>query len=96
MTQLQMWDFIIGFFLPIAIAAVQRTGWPDAARATAGFFCCLVVGFISTYLSGQFSLLNLSTSILIILVTAITTYKGLWQKTGVAGYVEGLANRGGK
>ena len=88
MTNLQMWSLIVGAILPPFIAIVQQSGWQLWVRAVVTLVICIVVGAITTYLSGMFDPQDLITSILTILIAAIATYKGFWQPTGIAPGIE--------
>jgi NO-binding membrane sensor protein with MHYT domain len=52
------------------------------------FAVCVVAGFGTVWLAGKFNTADIVSSILIVLVTALSTYKGLWKPTGIAGKVE--------
>lgn len=91
MSEVELWAAIVGFFLPVVIAAIQKAQWDDARKAWVAFGSCLVTGFGTAYFGGQLDLQNLdkvALDILIVFGAAITFYKGFWQKTGIAGAVE--------
>lgn len=85
-----MWAGIVGFFLPHLIAVVQQPGWSSGLRSVITFLACLVaaVGTVLIQL-GHWDWQDWISSSLLILVTAIATYKGLWKPTGIAPAVEG-------
>ena len=85
---LVLWAAIIGFFLPLGIAVIQKKAWPSQAKAGVAFVICLIVAAIEVYLKGQIDTTDYVTAALVILVSSITFYKGFWVPTGVAPTIE--------
>lgn len=81
MSNLEMWSLIVGFLLPPALAIVQQSKWPDSVRAIVAFIACAVAGAVTAYLQGDLNLERWVESALVVLVTAIATYKGFWKPT---------------
>lgn len=88
MTTLEMWSLLVGFFLPLAISAIQRASWSNPVRAAVAFGVCVLAGLGTVWLAGNFSTKNIVSSVLLVLVTALATYKGLWKPSGVAPAIE--------
>ncbi len=86
------WSGIVGFFLPLLIAAIFRLTWPQTLRAVVSFIICLIAGMGTAYFSGSFSLTNLGLSIGVVLVTAWSSFSRLWNKTGVTDAIEKVTN----
>lgn len=88
MTDAQMWALLVGFAAPLLVAVVQRPGWSEGLRAlvTAGF--SVVAGTGTVWLTGSMDGRSVISSILLVLVTSIAAYKGLWKPTGVAPKIE--------
>lgn len=84
----QSWQLIVGFFLPLLVAAVVQTRWPPWAKAWGAFLACLVVALGTTYFAGQISQADVIGSVLTVFVVSISTYRGLWHPTGIAGAIE--------
>lgn len=84
-TDPELWNLIIGFLLPIAIAFVVEEAWDNRTKALIAFVISLAVGFGTTYLTGQLDPAHLVRSILVVFVTAISTYKMFWQNIGLKG-----------
>lgn len=95
MSNLAMWSLIVGFFTPIVVAVIQQPKWSSGARAVITFLFCIITGGVTTALQGALTGERLVSSVLLILVTAITTYKGLWQPTGAAPALERATTPGG-
>lgn len=83
----EMWSMIVGFFLPIGIAVVQKEKWSVEVRTILSFVLCLLAGMGTVYFTGGWKEGSVS-ALLLVLVTSISTYKGLWQPSGIAGKIE--------
>ena len=90
-SNLVMWGLIVGFFMPPLLAIVQQPGWSQPMRSIVMFAASLFAGVGTVYFNGGFDLSEpdrVVTTILVVMVTAISTYKGLWQATGIAPKIE--------
>ena len=94
MSNLVMWNLIVGFLVPNLIAIVQQPKWSARARAIFTSVACIIFGGLTAYFNGQFNLGDIVGSILTMGVAAITFYKGLWQPTGVAPKIEQATSPG--
>lgn len=95
MSNSAMWALIVGFFLPLAIAVVQRETWSTAVRAVVGFLACLVASTGTVLIQlGSWDWHDWIQSSLLIVVTSVSTYEGFWKKTGTAPAVEKATNPG--
>jgi len=90
-----MWAGIVGFFLPVLLAIVQQPGWSQPLRAIVMFVASILAAIGTVYFtdSEAFTRDRLITTVLVVMVTAIATYKGLWQPTTVAPKVEAATSR---
>lgn len=87
MTNADMWASLVGFFLPLFIAIIQKEQWTPSIKAAIAFIACLVAAAGATYFTGGFTDDYVRTA-LVVFVAAVTAYKGLWQPTGVADVIE--------
>lgn len=89
MSNAAMWALIVGFFLPHVIAVVQQPGWSAGLRSFVMFLACMgaAIGTVLIQL-GHWNWHDWVSSTLLILVTTIATYKGLWKPTGVSSTIE--------
>lgn len=86
---LMMLSAIVGFISPPLIAMVQQPEWSKRARSFVTFGFSAVVGTLTIWLSGNYwTVPEVVTTILIVLVTSITVYKGLWKPSGVTEAIE--------
>jgi len=87
-SNLMMWAVVVGFFMPILLAIVQQPGWSDPVRSIVMFVASIIAGAGTVYFEGKWDTTNLVTTILLVMVTAIATYKGLWKTTTIAPKIE--------
>jgi hypothetical protein len=87
-----MWSLIVGFLLPPVLAIVQQTNWPDQLRAVVAFVACAAAGVGVAYFQGDLTGKRFVTAGLIVLTTALATYKSFWKPTGVAPTIETRTN----
>jgi len=90
----QMWSLVVAFFLPVAIAVIQRQAFSSALRATITFLVSGVAAAGTAYFTDGLTGGNLIHSGLIILVGTIAVYQGLMKPTGIAPAVEAATGGG--
>lgn len=93
MTDLQMWNLVTGFLsATFIIPVIQQPQWSPRVRAVVTFVYCLIVGVVTAYMTGGFDgVHDIRTgvaSVLLMLVTAIASYKGFAQPTRIAPAIE--------
>lgn len=88
MSNLAMWSVVVGFFLPAVIAVIQQPTWSQGVRAAVTFVVALVAGAGTAYFNGDLSGADWVSASLIILVSSIAIYKGLYQPTGIGPKIE--------
>ena len=85
---LGLWSLLVGFFSPLIISVIQQNRWTPRAKSLVAFLFYLVVGAVTAYFSGVFTVTGLATAILVVFVTAANSYKALWKPTGAAPAIE--------
>jgi hypothetical protein len=90
MTNIDMWLLVVGFLMPLIIAVVQQPGWSEPVRALVMAVACILAAVGANYFNGALGIpvAQWAEQILLIAVTAIATYKGFWQPTGIAPAIE--------
>ena len=88
MTDYEMWLLLVGFFLPLAISVIQQQGWSDQLRAIVAFAACAIAGAGTAYFQGDFTGKRIISGILIVAVTALTTYRNFWKPTEISPTIE--------
>jgi hypothetical protein len=90
-----MWALIVGFIsATFVLPVIQQPRWSPGFRAMVTFLYSIVVGLGTVYFTGWPAALNwhqlrpLASVVLLVLVSAIATYKGLAQPTGIAPAIE--------
>lgn len=93
MTDLQMWELVVGFLsATFVLPVIQQPRWSEKVRALVTFLYSVVVGLGTAYLTGAFEgvhdVRTGVSSVLLMLVTAVASYKGFAKPTGVAPAIE--------
>ncbi|WP_203791407.1 hypothetical protein [Paractinoplanes rishiriensis] len=95
MSEVENLSLVVGFLsATFVIPVLQQPGWPAQRRAWVTFAYAVVVGFATTWYLGELELTHvtglrqLATAILMVLVSAIATYKGFTKETGIALRIE--------
>lgn len=88
MSDLEMWTLVVGFFSPVLIGVVQQPKWSNSTRSVVAFGICSLIGAGTAWVQGDLTGHTIVSRILIVLVTAISTYKGFWQPTGIVPSIE--------
>lgn len=90
MTNIVMWSSIVGFFLPPALALVMQPKWTDRVRSSVAFVACAVAGAGTAYFQGDLTGRRFVEAGLVVLVTAMTTFRNFWKTTGVTPRIESV------
>ncbi len=98
MTDLQMWGLVVGFVsATFVLPVIQQPAWSARRRAAVTFGYCVFAGLVTAYLTGSFDgVHNVRagvSAVLFTLITAIASYKGFAQPTGVAPAIEAATSR---
>ena len=92
MSDLEMYSLLLGAFLPLGIAVVQQQHWSDRLRAVVALLICIAADVPLVYFQGDFTGRRLVSSALLVLVTALATYRNFWKPTGTAPAVENVTS----
>jgi hypothetical protein len=87
-TNVGRWSFLVGTFLPLAIAVVNRQRWSSQAKGLMTFAVSTAAAAGTSYFAGELTASDLVTSFLIVLVSATVTYTTFWKPSGIAESVE--------
>lgn len=93
MSNLVMWNLIVGFLMPNLVAILQQPKFTSQVRALITAGAAVMGGFGTAYFTGSFNFEDVVGSILITGVAAITFYKGFWKPTGVATSIENATSK---
>jgi hypothetical protein len=99
MSDLQMWELVVGFVsATFVLPIVQQPQWTARTRAAVTFAYSVVVGAATAYLTGTFTgvhtVRDAVTGVLLMLVAAIATYHGFAKPVGVAPAIESATTWG--
>lgn len=87
-TSIDQWTAIVGIFLPLLIATVNRTMWSSTAKSYGALAVCLAASAIEVVVKGQFDVAHWGANLLTMFTLSITTYYGFWKPTGIAPALE--------
>ncbi len=93
LSNIELWTIVVAFFSPVVLSVINQPGWSEKTKAVVAFLYCLVVGTITAYLTGATTGADVVTTVLIVLVITISTYKGFWKPTGIAPSIEAKTSR---
>lgn len=93
MNDLQMWELIVGFLsATLVLPLIQQPHWTARTRASVTFVYAIVVGLVTAYLTGAFAGVHDFrtgvSAVLLMLITAIASYRGFAKPTGIAPAIE--------
>ncbi len=99
MSDLQMWTLVVGFLsATFVLPVIQQPRWSTRLRAAVTFLYSVVVGLGTAYLTGSFSgvhdVRTGVSAVLFTLITAIASYRGFAQPTGIAPTIEAATSPG--
>ena len=87
--QLEWVNIIIGVLMPLALAVANRHGWDADTKAGFGLVLSFLVAVLATLVQGgPLSIDGIGQALVTVWGTAIVTYKGFWQPTGIAPAIE--------
>lgn len=92
MTDLAMWALLVGFFLPVVLSVLVQTGWDSRVKAFVAFVVCALAGAGTAYFEGDLTGREWVSASLVVLVTALTTYRNFWKPTGISDGIEKRTN----
>ncbi len=89
MSELDMWDAVLGFFMPVVIAFLNQTRWPATMKGLCAFAVCAVAALITVYVRDDgFALTSWVRTLLVVFLTAIATYHFWWKPSTIGPAVE--------
>ncbi len=89
MSETDMWDAVLGFLMPLAVAFLNQTRWPRVIKGLCAFAVCAVTALITVFVrNDDFDLTNWVRTLLVVFVTAIATYHFWWKPSEIAPRVE--------
>lgn len=84
-----MFTVIVGFFLPLLVAVINKSTWPSYVRGVVSFLACLVFSAIDVFfVKNAATPENWARTFITIFFLAIATYHWYWKPTGIAPGIE--------
>lgn len=88
MTDAQMWALIVGFLSPIVIAVVQRPTYGNQVRVLIMVAWSGISGTGTAWLAGEFTGRGITSCVLLVVISAISSYQSIWKPLRVAPVIE--------
>jgi hypothetical protein len=88
LTTVDRWSMLVGVFLPLLIAAVNRQIWPGAVKLVVSALLCIVASAVTVYLTGQWNAHDVVGSLVLVATFSYASYHWAWKPSGVAPAVE--------
>ncbi len=85
---LAQWSAIVAFFVPLAVAVINRTAWIAQYKAVTFFAVSLVAAAGTAYFQGDLTGKRWLDSALLIVAAAAAYYHGLLRPVGVTDALE--------
>lgn len=82
------WDIIAGFFVPLLVSVINQAWWRSSIKAVVAFVVMLVVAIGTAWVNHALDSSHILPTVFYVVSTAIVSYKGLWQHTGVTDAIE--------
>jgi len=87
---IETYQLVIGFFLPVIISTIARPSWPKDLKYWVSFGVVFIVALGDLFFSGKFILTDIPGTILSALAMTIGPYLIFWKPSGLA---EGIEKR---
>ncbi len=88
MSELDMWNIVIGFFMPLVVALINQARWPATIKGLSSFAVCAAAAAVTVYVRGDWGAETWLRTVLVIFLTAIATYRLWWRPSEIAPRVE--------
>lgn len=91
------WGIFAGVFTPILTAFAQRPTWSGPTRTLVGLGISVAIAILTCLADGTFDhTKTLLATVAAVTLVSMTTYKGLWKPSGIAGKVETATTPGAR
>lgn len=78
MTDTAMWAVVVGFVSPLVLKFLIAAKWRPWVKSAVAFLFSAIIGTLTALLTGAFEGLGIPSTILLVLVVSIASYKGFW------------------
>lgn len=83
MDNLESLNLIIGTLSPVLISYINRPWWDARVKVFVMVLVSVFAGFLTAYFKGELNPDDITSSIMITMVSAITAYYGIWKPAGI-------------
>lgn len=78
----------VGFVLPLVISCILQHHWSTQLKTAVAFVCVLLATAGTAYTQGKLDVHHVGFTLFYVFITAIGSFKGLWQPFGIADGIE--------
>lgn len=82
------WSGIVGFTLPILVAAINRTHWASWLKGVVAFVSSVVAGLLVSWLGADLSGKTFVEAFGVVFGAALIFYQTFWRPTGIGDWIE--------
>jgi hypothetical protein len=83
-----LWSGLVGAWLPLLIAAVNRYRWTSQTKGAATFLICAVAALGTSHFAGELAGRDYVVNTMIVLSAATISYQTFWKPTHIAPMIE--------
>lgn len=88
MNELDMWNIVIGFAMPLLVALVNQWRWPATVKGLVAFAVCAIAAAVTVYVRDGWDGQTWLRTLMVIFLTAVATYRLWWQPSQIAPRIE--------
>jgi hypothetical protein len=83
-----LWSALVGAWLPVIIAAINRHTWSSQAKGISTFVISGVAALGTSYFAGELDGEDIIVNVMIVLSAATVSYQTFWKPTDIAPSIE--------
>lgn len=83
-----LWSGLVGAWLPLLIATINRVNWSSKAKGATTFIVCAVAALGTSYFAGELDGEDYVVNAMIVLSAATVSYQVFWKPTDIAPSIE--------
>lgn len=83
-----LWSAIIGPWMPVIIATINRQRWTSTAKGVSTFVVSAVAALGTSYFAGELESGEILLNVLIVMSAATVSYNMFWKPSGIAPKIE--------
>ena len=85
---IEIWSGLVGFFLPILVAWLNRTNWENWKKALIALASAVLGGTVTALLNHNFNGANWLTALGVVFTSSQAFYHLWWKNSAITDYIE--------